>query len=361
MVYTQIQKSGKVRFFEKYRDPLTGNQKTVSVVMDKDTTRTRKQAAAILQDKIRQRVENSHDDDTTFQELTERFLKAKSTEVKHSTARAWGSRINGLLRVLGPSVKTNNLTAKYIYTCFDRADYSVKNKNIYLSYLKTMLRWAYRYDIIQDISFIEKLQPYKEVQKVKPIKYLEADELQIVIDNIKKQKWKDLAMFLALTGMRIGEALALTIDDIEDRNIHITKTKDIVSGRISDTPKTKESYRDIYIQDQLLPLIRKLRHDALAMSMVTHERLLFQDKKGGLCYGTFVKIFKAASQSVEKDLSPHSLRHTHTSLLAEQGVPLEVISRRLGHAGSDITKQVYLHVTSKQKEKDAAILKSITI
>ena len=117
-MYTQIQKSGKVRFFEKYRDPLTGNQKTVSVVLDKDTTRTRKQAAAILQDKIRQRVEGSHDDDTTFQELTERFLRAKPTEVKHSTARAWGSRINGLLSVLGPSVKANKLTAKYIYTHF---------------------------------------------------------------------------------------------------------------------------------------------------------------------------------------------------------------------------------------------------
>ena len=78
-MYTQIQKSGKVRFFEKYRDPLTGNQKTVSVVLDKDTTRTRKQAAAILQDKIRQRVEGSHDDDTTFQELTERFLRAIDT------------------------------------------------------------------------------------------------------------------------------------------------------------------------------------------------------------------------------------------------------------------------------------------
>ena len=258
-------------------------------------------------------------------------------------------------------MKVNKLTANYIYTCLDKTDLTIKSKNVYLSYLKTMIRWAYRYDIIQDISFIEKLQPYKEVQKVKQVKYLEADELQTVIDNIKKQKWKDLALFLALTGMRIGEALALTIDDIEDRNIHVTKTKDIVSGRISDTPKTKESYRDVYIQDQLLPLIRKLRHDALAMSLVTHERLLFQDQKGGLCYNTFINIFKTASLSVGKDLSPHSLRHTHTSLLAEQGVPLEVISRRLGHAGSKITKQVYLHVTNRQKEKDAALLKSITI
>lgn len=357
-MYTQQLSSGKVRFFEKYKNPINEKWQTVSVVMPNGSNKSKKQAAQILREKIDSLVYTS---DTTLSELTERFLKAKALEVKNSTLRTWESKINGILSVLGESVKVDKLSAKYIYSCFDKTDYSIKNRNIYLSYLKTMLRWAYRYDIISDIDFLKKLQPYKEVKKEKPIKYLESEELQTVIDNIKKQKWKDLTLFLALTGIRIGEALALTVDDIEDRNIHITKTKDIVSGGISDTPKTKESYRDVYIQDQLVPLVKKLKRSALVYSMVTKERLLFQDEKGGLCYGTYGKIFKEASKNVGKDLTPHSLRHTHTSLLAEKGVPLEVISRRLGHAGSDITRQVYLHITSKQKEKDAALLKSVTI
>jgi integrase len=50
-------------------------------------------------------------------------------------------------------------------------------------------------------------------------------------------------------------------------------------------------------------------------------------------------------------LTPHSLRHTHTSLLAEAGVPLQEIMDRLGHKDDTTTKQVYLHVTKTRKKE----------
>jgi len=57
---------------------------------------------------------------------------------------------------------------------------------------------------------------------------------------------------------------------------------------------------------------------------------------------------------LNKDLTPHnSLRHTHTSLLAEAGVDLEEIMQRLGHISDDTTKRVYLHIT-KDMKKEAA-------
>ena len=362
-MYTQQLSNGKVRFFERYKDPLTGKSKISSVTMDNDSSRSRKKAYTILQKRIREATLISGTVDITLSELTERYLRDRRLTSRQSSINRDEWLCKAFCGVMGGNTLLSQVSAKYVYACLEESGRTLSNRNTIMKRFKTLMTWAYQHDLIDDISFLVKLKPYKIEEKAEKLaeKYLESSELQSVIEVLPKQKWRDLTSFLALTGMRIGEALALTIDDIEDRNIHITKTKDIVYGTISDTPKTKESYRDVYIQDQLLPLIRKLRHDALAMSMVTHERLLFQDKKGGLCYGTFVKIFKTASQSVEKDLSPHSLRHTHTSLLAEQGAPLEVISRRLGHAGSDITKQVYLHVTNKQKEKDAAILKSITI
>ncbi|KJD43828.1 integrase [Paenibacillus terrae] len=53
------------------------------------------------------------------------------------------------------------------------------------------------------------------------------------------------------------------------------------------------------------------------------------------------------------DLTPHSLRHTHTSLLAEAEATLEQIMQRLGHANDEITRRIYLHIT-KPKRKEAA-------
>lgn len=51
------------------------------------------------------------------------------------------------------------------------------------------------------------------------------------------------------------------------------------------------------------------------------------------------------------DLTPHSLRHTHTSLLAEAGVALEQIMERLGHSGNQITKNIYLHIMKEMKKE----------
>ncbi|MNI90207.1 Tyrosine recombinase XerD [compost metagenome] len=55
---------------------------------------------------------------------------------------------------------------------------------------------------------------------------------------------------------------------------------------------------------------------------------------------------------IDKDLSPHSMRHTFTSLMAEAGASLEQVMEMLGHAGDEMTKRVYLH-TTKAKKKDA--------
>jgi integrase len=51
------------------------------------------------------------------------------------------------------------------------------------------------------------------------------------------------------------------------------------------------------------------------------------------------------------NLTPHSLRHTHTSLLAEAGTSLEQIMERLGHTDDKTTKQVYLHMTKTMKKE----------
>jgi integrase len=54
---------------------------------------------------------------------------------------------------------------------------------------------------------------------------------------------------------------------------------------------------------------------------------------------------------LNETLTPHSLRHTHTSLLAEAGVGIHEIMERLGHQNDEITKRVYLHITKTMKKE----------
>ena len=62
-----------------------------------------------------------------------------------------------------------------------------------------------------------------------------------------------------------------------------------------------------------------------------------------------------------REITPHALRHTHASLLLEQGISIDTISRRLGHENSDVTREIYLHVTKKLQEKDNQQIAKISI
>ncbi len=73
------------------------------------------------------------------------------------------------------------------------------------------------------------------------------------------------------------------------------------------------------------------------------------------------RLLRIANQNEE--LTPHSLRHTHTSLLAETGVSLQQIMDRLDHTDDKINKDVYLHVTQEMKkevsQKFAQLMRSL--
>ena len=89
---------------------------------------------------------------------------------------------------------------------------------------------------------------------------------------------------------------------------------------------------------------------------------MFNKNGGYIHYDAYRKCLKENGlQLLNKRVHPHMLRHTHTSLLASKGIPVEVISRRLGHSDSRITKEVYLHVTKELKEKDRKMLCAVNI
>jgi integrase len=64
---------------------------------------------------------------------------------------------------------------------------------------------------------------------------------------------------------------------------------------------------------------------------------------------TSVPLLSLEARSIR--IHPHSLRHTHTSLLAEAGVDLIRIMERLGHVDDDTTKKIYLYVTKTRKKR----------
>ena len=130
-------------------------------------------------------------------------------------------------------------------------------------------------------------------------------------------------------------------------------------------PKTLCSNRVIDMQKELLDLCREIRKFTQSEKMKRGFRgkLFLCDINGEhLNYFAYNKYLGEVSErTIGRKVTTHIMRHTHISLLAAAGVPLETITRRVGHENSDITRSVYLHVTNRQRDLDRSRLQSVKL
>lgn len=202
-------------------------------------------------------------------------------------------------------------------------------------------------------------------------KYMEKEELARFLNSVKTiGDRQDYNMFflIAYTGMRIGEMNALNKNkDInrQEKYISITKTlyiKKKIKEYIINTPKTKASRREIDVTDSVIRVIddqiawlneykmahRKTFYDGGFLFINTRRNKGYPEAQSNIT--TRMKTYLQHA-GLPSTLTPHSLRHTHVSLLAEIGVDIETIQKRMGHSSDEVTRLIYLHVTKKRRKE----------
>ncbi|QIK64515.1 site-specific integrase [Leucobacter viscericola] len=158
--------------------------------------------------------------------------------------------------------------------------------------------------------------------------------------------YKPLMLTLASTGLRFGEATALTWADLVMVNgewcFDVNKAwKQGERGqrRVLGPPKSGAGVRLVSVSVEVV--------QALGTPGKSHE-LIFKTREGAVVSaGTFAKYgLKRAVRisGISKDPRNHDLRHSHASWLIAKGVPLPYIQRRLGHENIDTTVRVYGHL-----------------
>jgi len=142
------------------------------------------------------------------------------------------------------------------------------------------------------------------------------------------------------TGMRSGELLALTLEDVnfEAKTISITKSYARLEGKdVISPPKTPKSRRVITVPDFLLDILRDYA-DRL-YDYDPSERLFAYTK-----YYLQSEMARGCKKSGVKKIRVHDLRHSHASLLIELGFSPLLISERLGHENVETTLSIYAHL-----------------
>lgn len=201
-------------------------------------------------------------------------------------------------------------------------------------------------------------------------KFLELEELAHFLDIVReKGLYMDELFFntLSYTGMRVGELVALKWRDIdfEKHTISINKTyynpKNNTTKYVLVQPKTIKSKREITVDPELIELFKS--HKQNQDKIISHlgesyfnRDFIFTNLNRHPGYPVLIKFVEIRMARLIKfsglnsELTPHSLRHTHTSLLAQAGVEEDEIMDRLGHQDDETTKKVYLHVTNHRRK-----------
>jgi integrase len=161
----------------------------------------------------------------------------------------------------------------------------------------------------------------------------------------------------ALTGMRRGEVLGLRWSDVdlEGRRVSVRRSATCAGYRVHiTTNKTWTSRRSIDLDAETVAVLAAWRQTQTAELGYSN---LFTNDRGGLIHPhllsqTFERISAAAGL---QRIRFHDLRHTHATLRLKAGVPLKVVSERLGHSSPAFTMCVYQHVLPGM-QRDAADL-----
>lgn len=363
-MYYFTDSKGNLKLQHQYVDEVTGKRKYITITVNGKSNKAKHEAVEKLHEKLDHLTDKQH----RLSGLISAFLAEQKVTMKLSTYTKSKYSLGVFLRVVG-DVQLNKLTSGYIRQQILKANIPPVTANEYLDKWKACLRWGYENDFIEDYGVIQKLKKFKEETSRKERiedKYLETDEMKALLSAMDdKPRNKLFTQFLLLTGMRIGEVIALDRADIQGDYIHVCKNYDLVNHIIT-TPKTKDSIRDVYMQKELADLvtniIRFMDEQQRNYGYEPTEYLFTSHLGERMSYDYYRQYLKAKSIEVlGRPITAHALRHTHTSMLAAQGIPIEVISRRLGHSNSKITREVYMHVLEELKQKENDMIKDINL
>lgn len=376
-------RTGKTQYmFKAYlgTDPSTGKRV--------ETTRrgftTKKEAKLTLdQLKIDFAQGKTKKEDIPFNDLFEQWFETYQNTVKTTTASQIKYRYERFFKDEIGSRYISKISPAFLQKIINKKSKKYRNyKNLFLS-ISMPLKYAYKLGVIplnpvERIIYPNILENGAKKHKKKEDNFYNREELIKFLNEVEKLDTKLFTFFrlLAFSGMRAGEAFALTWNDIdfESGKISINKTVSVnmtTNKTTINAPKTKESIREIYLDRTTISILKKWKllqaknmfH--LGINVTQTDQLVFAREKNALfssATATFWLKRVYNNTKISKQITAHGFRHTHASLLFEAGASIKEVQTRLGHSNSKTTLDIYTHVTkNRQAETGEKFAKYIDI
>jgi integrase len=271
-------------------------------------------------------------------------------QVRRTTKATYANQLAHVQRIGGGEAlqRMTKLSAAQMLAEMEREGIGARTRRSAFAVLKKALKDAVRLDLIS-FNPCEGVDAPKAPRAERKI--LEPEEIAKLLAAAEgaDNPFGTLVVLLTLSGMRLGEALGLRWGcvDLARGTLRVERAlADTENAVTLEEPKTAKSRRELAIPERAVAAL--LRHRQRLKAAPHPDRLVFTDRNGGplrrwnLYARSWRPLLKAAA--VQTDVTIHSLRHAHATLLLRAGIPVHVVSRRLGHSTATMTLGVYAHV-----------------
>jgi integrase len=201
------------------------------------------------------------------------------------------------------------------------------------------------------------------------------DQITHFLLSAKERRYYEVFLLGFGAGMRLGEILGLTWENIDHQNMMIHVKRSITLNKpyeledienLLKKTKTANSVRTIrmlpVVSEALKTLRKRQAAEELACQNYHKLGLVFTTEDGRpVNYSNLRENYWKwlIEQLGLPYIKPHGMRHSCATWLYEMGVPIEVIQDILGHSVSAITKQLYVHPTVKAQDGAAGMLNEL--
>lgn len=249
-----------------------------------------------------------------------------------------------------------------------REEYSEKSMSIFRCVMNSALRHAvHPWGLLKENPMQYVAMPKRQRKKVskEDLKIIKRDDLIKIMGYLKIDMPLYMPFHIGLhTGLRVSEVCGLLWRDIDFDEGTLTVERAMVNSKgkwILDSTKTTSSERTIPLGPTIIKLLKEhhiwMKKNKLfyGPNYIDSNHVCVKESGEPLTPSSMKYNTRKLQETLEIPFNFHSLRHTHATMLMENGAKIKDIQARLGHSRSAITIDTYSHLTEKMQKESVDI------